>query len=97
MSERPWQALTVIFEGTRYRILRRPGLVERTVEERWPGRGIVASERLWLGYDYSERLRWYAAINPACEPFRALERVDNLTSRRAAIRWLLARASGQKP
>jgi hypothetical protein len=35
-------------------------------------------------------LAWYAAVNPTGEPFKALTRVEGLSSRRAAIRWLLA-------
>ncbi len=37
-------------------------------------------------------VRWAAAVNPTGEPFEATTRVEGLSSRRAALRWLLANA-----
>ncbi len=84
--------VTVVHDGRRYRIRRRPSTVggPGAVAECWPGRGVVGSYRRWLGHDYTQRLRWYAAINPTGAPYAASRRVDELPSRRAAIRWLLA-------
>jgi hypothetical protein len=95
MTERPSKSVVVTAEGRRYRIERHDGLPD-TVTEYWPGRGVVSSERAWLGHDFAKRVTWYAAIKPTGEPFKATERVEDLPSRRAAIRWLLSRTAGQE-
>jgi hypothetical protein len=88
--ERAAETVTVQHEGRQYRIQRRPGLTTGTVREFWPGRGVVGSERAWLGHRHAARPTWYAAANPTGEPFKATARAEQLPSRRAAIRWLLA-------
>jgi hypothetical protein len=50
---------------------------------------VIGSYRRWLGHDYTKHLIWYAAVNPTGAPYQASRRVDDLPSRRAAIRWLL--------
>jgi hypothetical protein len=35
---------------------------------------------------------WYAAVNPTGEPGKAIRNVDGLSSRRAALAWLIANA-----
>lgn len=93
MSRGPARTETVVVthEGQRYRIERTHDVAgPGTVKEYWPGRGIVCSERRWLGHRYAARLSWYAAINPTGEPFKATARAEDFPSRRAAIRWLLA-------
>ena len=86
------EPVTVVHEGRRYRIRRRPSTIggPGTVAECWPGRGVIGSYRRWLGHDYTQRLLWYAAVNPTGQPYQASRRVDEMPSRRAAIRWLLA-------
>lgn len=84
--------MTVVHRGLRYRIQRRDSTVggPGTVTEYWPRRGVIGSYRRWLGHDYTKRLIWYAAVNSTGEPYAASRRVDDLPSRRAAVRWLLA-------
>lgn len=84
------ETVTVRHEGRRYRIERGPGLQAGTVREFWPGRGVIGSQRAWLGDRHAARPTWYAAVNPTGQPYRATVRKEQLRSRRAAIRWLLA-------
>jgi hypothetical protein len=96
MTEHPRVSVIVTFASRRYRIWRRPGLQPGTVSEFWPGRGVVGSERRWLGSDWVKHPTWYAAINPTGEPWKATGQVEDLPSRRAAIRWLLAHATASE-
>ncbi len=84
--------VTVVHQGHRYRIRRRRSTVggPGTVTETWPGRGVIGSYRRWLGHRHTKRLIWYAAVNLTGQPYAATRRVDELPSRRAAVRWLLA-------
>jgi hypothetical protein len=85
------ETVTVQHEGRRYRIERTRGVLgPGTLREFWPGRGVIGSQRAWLGHRHAVRPTWYAAINPTGQPGRATARVEQLPSRRAAIRWLLA-------
>lgn len=82
---------SVRHDGHRYRIERtRDVLGPGTVREFWPGRGVIGSQRTWLGHRHAARPTWYAAVNPTGQPYRATARQEQLPSRRAAIRWLLA-------
>jgi len=85
------ETVTAQHEGRRYRIERGPGVTAGTVREFWPGRGLIGSQRVWLGDRHAARPTWYAAVNPTGQPYRATVREERLPSRRAAIRWLLAR------
>ncbi|MBL8927076.1 MAG: hypothetical protein JNM77_12675 [Pseudonocardia sp.] len=84
--------IVVTIDGKRQRITRTPGPQDGTVVERWPDRGLVFSERAWLGTHWAKSLRWSAAINAGGRPFEATERAEGFTSRRAAVRWLIAHA-----
>lgn len=88
------ETVTVQHEGRRYRVERtRDVLGPGTVRELWPGRGVVGSERRWLGDRYATRPTWYAAVNPTGQPYCATARTEQVRSRRAAIRWLLTRSA----
>jgi len=82
--------VTVQHKGRRYRIERSSGVAAGTVREVWPGRGVIGSQRPWLGDRHAARPSWYAAVNPTAKPYGALAYQERLPSRRAAICWLLA-------
>lgn len=79
----------VTVEGQRYDVQRTDGAAPGTVVERFPGIGLVGSDRPWRGSTWAKSLRWWAAVNPTGEPGKALERAEGFTSRRAAVAWLL--------
>ncbi|MGQ0575736.1 MAG: hypothetical protein ACT4RN_16265 [Pseudonocardia sp.] len=92
------ERVTVQHAGCRYRVVRRRDVNGRgTVQEFWRGHGVIGSEKRWLGGRYAARLSWYAAVNPAGKPFAASERRTDLSSRRAAVRWLLAHKPAPEP
>lgn len=85
------ESASVRHAGRRYRIDRmRDVCGAGTVREFWHGHGVIGSERRWLGDRFAARSVWYAAVNPAGKPFAAKVREDGLSSRRAAVSWLLA-------
>ncbi len=90
--------VTMTHEGLRYHVEPTPDANGRgTVQEYWPGYGVVGSERAWLGDRLAARLSWYAAVNPSRMPGEATARVEGLRSRRAAVRWLLANTTPPVP
>lgn len=90
------ETVTVTVDGTRYTITRTAGPQDGTVVERYPGLGLVFSERAWLGHRWASTVRWAAAVNPTGEPFAASARVEGLRSRRGALRWLLANVQEER-
>jgi hypothetical protein len=82
-------AVTLVYRGQRHRVYRTadPAGVG-TVKEYWPERGVIGSTRKWLGHKHTERLYWWAAVNPTATPYAATEAVEDLPSRRAALDWL---------
>ena len=62
------------------------------IVERWLGIGVVGGIRACRGHSWAKSVRWYEAVNPTGEPFQATAHADGFTSRRAAVRWLLANA-----
>lgn len=84
--------VTVTHAGRRYRIERSAGYVDGTVTERFPGRGLIGSERAWRGHTWAKGVTWYAAVNPDLRPGGATSKAEGLPSRRAAVAWLLANA-----
>jgi hypothetical protein len=58
-------AVTLTYRGRRHRVYRTAEPAGAgTVKEYWPGRGVIGSNRKWLGHRYTERLYWWAAVNP---------------------------------
>ena len=78
-------------KGQRYDVQRTDGHAPGTVVERYPGIGLIGSERPWRGSGWAKTLTWWAAVNPSGLPGQAQERAEGFPSRRAAITWLLLR------
>ncbi len=83
------EKITVRHHGQRYRVDRDIAGQDGLTHEYWPQRGVIGSHRKWLGHRYTRRLYWYAAVNPAGQPYQATSRANDLPTRRAAITWLL--------
>jgi len=83
-------ARLITFAGRAYLVEQTDGLQAGTVTERWDGIGLVGSVRRWMGYRWSEGVRWYAAVNPTGEPGKAIAYADGFPTRKAAVEWLLA-------
>lgn len=92
MSAREAETVTVTHDGQRYRIERTAGYQDGTVVERFPGLGLIGSSRAWRGHTWAKGCTWWAAVNPTGEPGKATANVEGLSSRRAAICWLLSHA-----
>jgi hypothetical protein len=79
---------TITVDGRKFDVDRTDG-PNGTVTDRFPGIGLVGSERTWRGTGRGG-LRWWAARNPSGEDGRATAHQGSFSSRRSAIRWLLS-------
>ena len=76
-------------DGRPYTVDMSPGLQPGTVVIRFAGRGVVGSVRAWRGHTWAKSVRWFAVVNRTGELGKATASVENRTSRRAAVAWLI--------